>query len=130
MAIANGRAMPPPSRFGSGPRYRLTTSAASGRPFRSTPVTPNRRRIARSWPMLVNSAAVAPHADAMSVARARRSSKVLPSPTSCMAAVCGAQAPSGRSSGPVRATSPIQTCPSANRSAFQMGARAFVSSIA
>ena len=37
MAIANGRAMPPPSRRGSGPRYRLTTSAASGRPARSSP---------------------------------------------------------------------------------------------
>ena len=34
------------------------------------------------------------------------------------------------SSGPVRAWWPIQTCPSANRSAFQIGARAFVSSIA
>ena len=32
--------------------------------------------------------------------------------------------------GPVRAGSPIQTWPSAKRSAFQMGARAFVSSIA
>ena len=32
--------------------------------------------------------------------------------------------------GPSRAGSPIQTCPSANRSAFQIGARAFVSSIA
>jgi hypothetical protein len=30
----------------------------------------------------------------------------------------------------VRATSPIHTCPSSNRSAFQIGARAFVSSIA
>ena len=34
------------------------------------------------------------------------------------------------SAGPVRAWWPIQTCPSANRSAFQIGARAFVSSIA
>jgi hypothetical protein len=32
--------------------------------------------------------------------------------------------------GPVRAGSPIQTWPSRNRSAFQMGARALVSSIA
>ena len=37
---------------------------------------------------------------------------------------------SGTPVGPVRAVSPIQTCPSANRSAFQIGARAFVSSIA
>ncbi len=35
-----------------------------------------------------------------------------------------------RGGGPSRAGSPIQTCPPANRSAFQIGARAFVSSIA
>ena len=38
--------------------------------------------------------------------------------------------PHRASSGPERAGCPIQTCPSANRSAFQIGARAFVSSIA
>ena len=139
IAIANGSAIPPASRRGSGPRYRLRTSAASGRPARSSPPTPNSRRIARSCPTLVNAAAAAPHADAMSVARARRSSKVRPSPTSCMErSMRRGRAPRrGRayeegsaSSAPVRATSPIQTWPSANRSAFQIGARALVSSIA
>ena len=38
--------------------------------------------------------------------------------------------PAAGVSGPVRAMSPIHTCPSVNRSAFQIGTRAFVSSIA
>ena len=97
--------------------WKNMTPQGGGRPERSRPVTPNSRRTARSWPTLVNSAAVAPHADAMSVARARRSSNVLPSPTSCIVAVCGGQSPSGSPSaspacsspGPVRAGWPIQT---------------------
>lgn len=38
--------------------------------------------------------------------------------------------PKTESPGPDRATSPIQTTPSENRSAFQIGARALVSSMA
>ena len=81
-----GDAAAEPPRVGPEVPARRPRRRAGG-PARSSPVTPNRRRIARSCPTLVNRAAVAPHADAMSVARARRSSKVLPSPTSCMSAV-------------------------------------------
>ena len=99
--------------------------------------------------MVVKVAAVAPQADAIAVARARRSSSADCSPGSCMPASMGIGEGPRRphhgvtplrrwgyrvsppaSSGPVRATSPIQTWPSVNRSAFQIGARALVSSIA
>ncbi len=156
IAIANGSAIPPASRRGSGERYRSTTSAASGRPLRSTPLTPNRRRIARSWPTLVAFDALAPHAAASARVRVTSASRCSGSPIGCMAAVWRASvAAEGRhsgdrpgpewwwagqagsagsvfaaASGPVRAVCPIHTTPSSNRSAFQIGARAFVSSIA
>ena len=63
-AIANGSAMPLPSARGSPASQRSTVAPASGRPAASRPVTPNRRRIARSWPMVVEARARAPHAPA------------------------------------------------------------------
>ena len=73
-AIANGRAMPLPSAPGSPASQRSTVAPASGRPAASSPLTPNRRRIARSWPTVVEARARAPHAPASASARATRRS--------------------------------------------------------
>ena len=59
-AIANGRAIPAPRPRGSVRIQRSTVAPASGRPPRSRPVTPNRRRIARSWPTDVDARAFGP----------------------------------------------------------------------
>ena len=91
------------------------------------PATPNRRRIARSCPIVVLAAAAAPQAVASATARSRRVSRSSVSPVSCMTAVWRGYPESIAS---VRAGWPIQTWPSVNRSAFQIGARALVSSIA
>ena len=59
---------------GSPASQRSTVAPASGRPAASSPVTPNRRRIARSWPTVVEARARAPHAPASASARATRRS--------------------------------------------------------
>ena len=69
-AIANGRAMPVPRPCGSPASQRSIVAPASGRPDASSPLTPNRRRIARSWPIVVEARARAPHAPASASARA------------------------------------------------------------
>ena len=78
-AAARGRIRGAPSRTaarcrcraprGSAASQRSTAAPASGRPAASSPVTPNRRRIARSWPIVVEARARAPHAPASASAR-------------------------------------------------------------
>ena len=154
-----GRTRPSPSRTGARSRRRVGAGPGpgsgrrprrpAGGPSRLRPLTPNRRRIARSWPIVVDVAAFdAPgrreargpcqqgvelrclrqllHARSMAGAATggatRRLAAARPGP--------GGRASAGGGSAAVRATWPIQTCPSVNRSAFQIGARAFVSSMA
>ena len=83
-AVARGRIRGAPSRTagrsrsseprGSPASQRSTAAPASGRPAASSPVTPNRRRIARSWPIVVDARARAPQAPASASARATRRS--------------------------------------------------------
>ena len=73
-AIANGRAIPLPSARGSPASHLSTVAPASGRPAASSPLTPNKRRIARSWPTVVEARARAPQAPASASARATRRS--------------------------------------------------------
>ena len=87
MAIANGRAMPPPRRRGSGrevPVHDLGGERAAGA------VDARRPRTGAGSPAPARrscGSAAAPHADGDAVARARRPSRSAPSPSSCMAAV-------------------------------------------
>ena len=77
-AAARGRTRGAPSRTAARCRCRARAgrptsqrsivALASGRPAASSPVTPNRRRIARSWPMVVEARARAPHAPASAAA--------------------------------------------------------------
>ena len=61
---------PVPRPCGSPASQRSIVAPASGRPDASSPLTPNRRRIARSWPIVVEARARAPHAPASASARA------------------------------------------------------------
>ena len=57
------------ARPGRSASQRSTAAPASGRPDRSSPLTPNRRSSARSWPSVVEARARAPHAPASVSAR-------------------------------------------------------------
>ena len=152
---APGRTRPWPSRTGGRCRRR-----AAADPARGSGHDLGRERAARAVERRrprtgagsrapgrrdVDAAAVAPHA-AASVGRARQERlELLRLPDRLHARSMAGREAEGRRyaagdrpgtalrpgrRGPVRATSPIQTSPSSNRSAFQIGARAFVSSIA
>ena len=93
---------------------------------------PAERRGARGGRHAPASVSASADGESRGGARARAAkSPVPPASAPCERAGCGPGV-SPRGSGPSRAgrAPPIQTWPSANRSAFQIGARAFVSSIA